>query len=51
MNMHEIIQDKINDLKATIETLEPSRQKALALTKLEETGHWVEADRKVKEAN
>jgi hypothetical protein len=45
MNMHKIIQDKINDLVATVQTLENSRAKSMALTKLDEARHWIEDDR------
>jgi hypothetical protein len=42
MTNTDIIKDKINDLKATMEALLPhSRERSTALTKLDECRHWV----------
>lgn len=36
---------KIDEARTAVNKLDNSREKSLVLTKLEEAGHWLEADR------
>ncbi|MER9436679.1 hypothetical protein NKJ04_17450 [Mesorhizobium sp. M0618] len=42
---YEAAKEKINEASRAIRELENSREKSLALTKLDEARHWVEDDR------